>query len=72
MNFPHLRDDDEHQGLSAQLPCPLADGLCLDCLSRHAVHALPEAVGLTNLGLPQPEGAVLAATRIKLSIFTLE
>ena len=68
MNFPHLRDDDEHQGLSAQLPCPLADGLCLDCLSRHAVHTLPEAVGLANIGLPQSQCSILTAASVQFPV----
>merc|ERR1719232_1119902 len=66
MNFPHLRDVELCPGLS-----PLADGLCLGGghgLAGHAVHALPQAVGLAHAGLPQPEGAVLAAARIKLPV----
>ena len=65
MNIPQLRDV-EHQG-----PSPLADCLCLGGghgLPGDAVHALPEAVGLAHAGLPQAEGAVLAATRIKLPV----
>ena len=58
--------------MSAQLLCPLTDGLCLgggDGLPAHAVHALPEAVGLAHAGLPQTQGAVLAATRIQLTVW---
>ena len=66
MNFPHLRDVELCPG-----PSPLADGLCLGGghgLAGHAVHALPQPVGLAHAGLPQPEGAVLAAARVKLPV----
>ena len=56
---------------SCDLPDLLTEGFSLgggNRLSADTVHTLPEAVGLTDIGLPQSQGSVLTAASVEFPV----